>query len=162
MAAAPEKVKSAALSYLSRREYTAAELRDKLKKRGAVAEDIEQTLAYLQAGNYQSDERAGSAWINDRRRFAPRGSLLLRQELQYRGLDSALVDELLAEYYPPAEEQAALKRLIAKERLMAVADNQECQKRYLKLARRAASRGFKKGDIIAALEQWRGDLKGDG
>ena len=158
LADAPELVKSAALSYLSRREYTAAELHGKLAARGAAVETIEQTLAYLQEANYQSDERAGRAWINGRLRFAPRGRFLLCKELQERGLASDLVEILLEELYPPEAEQAALQRFITAQRITPTEDYAENQKRYLKLARRAASKGFKNGDIIAALEVWRGGV----
>lgn len=151
----PKQVLPAALRYLGRREYTAAELRQRLSARGAAAEDIEEALAYLIQRKFQDDERAALAHIHDRLRFAPRGRLLIRQELRQRGLDDELISRLLDEHYPPPAERQALERYVAAQRIESTSEPQEQQKRWLKLARRAAAKGFRQSDIVAVLEAWR-------
>ena len=43
------------------------------------------------------DEAFGRAWVESRDRARPRGEIALRRELALKGVDRAMVDELLAE-----------------------------------------------------------------
>ena len=159
LAGEPELTVAAALRYLGRREYSAAELRQRLANRGATAADIESTLEYVRERGYQNDARAGECHIRRRIQYTPRGRALVRQELMELGITSELCTALMDEHYPPELEQELLRRLLAKESL---AEAQEfetfaTQKRRLlrdKLARRMLAKGFRQSLVIEMLQEW--------
>lgn len=153
--AEPQQVLPAALRYLGRRDYTAAELRERLSRRGAAAAAIEEALVYLSERNYLDEKRTAAAHIRERLRFAPRGRALVRQELLNRGLAPPLVEEMLAEHYAQELERETLRRFLRAQKIVAVTEPEEQQRRWLKLARRAAAKGFATELIMSELEQWR-------
>lgn len=147
----PERVLAQALRYLAQREYTALELRRRLKERGAPPDAIDEALEYLQQHGYQDDARAAAAHIRQRRHFAPRGRLLVRQELRERGLAGEAIELLLDEHYPAEEEPAALRQFYGQALYTQAEDEAARRKLWLKLARRAAAKGFAQSVIIAVL-----------
>jgi regulatory protein len=54
------------------------------------------------------DDAFGRSWLESRDRARPRGERALRQELALKGLDRALVDELLAERRGEAGDEASV------------------------------------------------------
>ena len=90
-------LKSRALGYLSRREYTLQELRRKLLSSltpEQTEDDVDALLAALQARDFLSDARAAESLV--RQKGARLGQARLRQELMHKGVDKALVDASLA------------------------------------------------------------------
>jgi len=174
LAKEPEGVRAAVLRYLSRREYTAAELRQRLKDRGAVSADIEAALNYVQERGYQNDARAGESHIRQRLQYAPRGRALVSQELKERGLSFELNAALLDEYYPVKTELELLQRLLAKEARLEqerleqaspepapleegppqFADAQKTRRLRQKMARRLLAKGFSQSLVMEALNEW--------
>jgi len=153
----PELVRAAALRYLGRREYTAVELRQRLKERGAAVEDIETVLDYVQERGYQSDARAGESHIRGRLQYAPRGRSLLRRELQARGVSAELCVTLLQEYYPP--EREVLRCLLAKEAALKAEqlqadDAQQARRLRQKMVRRLLAKGFGQATVMEELAEW--------
>jgi regulatory protein len=87
--------RTAALALLGRRDYTEAELRRKLAERGFPAGEIDAALVALRAERLVDDRRAALAHIRTGTRIKTRGRHRLRRELEVRGIDPALADELL-------------------------------------------------------------------
>lgn len=56
-----QPARSYALWLLSRRDYTAAQLRDRMQRRGYEASEVAEALALLQSYRYQNDERYARA-----------------------------------------------------------------------------------------------------
>jgi regulatory protein len=83
-----------AMEYLARREHASLELSNKLAKKGFDADVIDSVLVQLQADNLLSDERFVEAYIRHRvnKGFGP---LHIRQELQKRGINEALINDIL-------------------------------------------------------------------
>ncbi len=86
--------KSVAVRLLSRREHSAFEIRDKLRKREFDEADIEQAIAELKQGGWLSDERFAEAYIRMRQNkgFGP---VRIAMELNERGVDETLVSQYL-------------------------------------------------------------------
>jgi regulatory protein len=90
---APEKVadpKSAhafAIAYLARRDFSASDLRRKLKERGFAEGAIEPVLRELEASNVVNDDRYGENVVAYRSRRGL-GPARIRQELKQSGLSA--------------------------------------------------------------------------
>jgi len=145
----PEVVLEAAARFLEARSRSVAEVRRRLGRAGYRPELVEGAIARLTELGMLDDEAFGRAWVESRDRARPRGEIALRRELALKGVDRAMVDELLAERRdgaPTAADDgeavsvdlAAARRLLARnERALArVADPRVRRQRgYALLAR---------------------------
>jgi regulatory protein len=86
-------LKGRALRLLSMREHSRQELERKLAAHEASPGELHQALDELQAKGFISDERAAQSVLH--RRAARLGTARLKQELQAKGLDAALVAQVL-------------------------------------------------------------------
>jgi regulatory protein len=135
--------RATALRLLARRDYTTTELRDKLASRDHSAEDIDAALASLAAEGLLDDRRAAVAHVRTASRIKGRGRLRIQRELEARGLDRALVREVMDEL-PAADELDALQRFLSRRRVparLAAADRRRLFQQLLR-------RGFT-ADLIA-------------
>lgn len=85
-----------AADLLARREHSATELEQKLKKAGHPDDEIDAAIADLQAKNLQSDSRFAEQFVRNRIQKGL-GELRIRQELKQRGVDSTIQESVLAE-----------------------------------------------------------------
>ncbi len=86
-------LKGRALRLLSGREHSRKELERKLAPHEEAPGDLQKALDELQAKGFISDERAAESVIH--RRASRLGMGRLKQELQAKGLDAALVSETM-------------------------------------------------------------------
>lgn len=88
------KIRHTVVRYLSRREHSELELRNKLLQKGRSEMQVDEVLADLVRQDLISDERFADAYIRYRsmKGFGP---VRIRQELRERGVDSALIDQYL-------------------------------------------------------------------
>ncbi|HET9456579.1 MAG TPA: regulatory protein RecX [Candidatus Limnocylindrales bacterium] len=139
----PEVVLEAAARFLEARARSVAEVRRRLTSAGYRSELVEGAIARLVDLGMLDDAAFGRAWIESRDRARPRGERALRSELALKGLDRAVVDELLtvrAEAGSDGVEPdaAAAERVLAKHAraLGRIADPRvRRQKAYALLAR---------------------------
>lgn len=141
------KLRERALDLLSRRDHSRVELRQKLIQKGARIDEIEPVLNELEDRNYLDDRRfaenfvsyrAGKAW--GKRRYS--------QELAKRGVDSAIVREVL-DNSPDLTIQTInekLHRIVERELSRGKAPD--------KVAASLARKGFAPPAIRGALEQF--------
>jgi regulatory protein len=87
-------LKGRALRLLSNREHSRKELERKLAPHEETPGELREALDELQAKGFISDERAAESVLH--RRASRLGLGRLKQELQAKGLDAALVTEALA------------------------------------------------------------------
>lgn len=87
----------AAAQLLATRSRSVAETRSRLRHLGYPEPLIEEVLTRLLAMGYLDDVAFGRAWVESRDRSRPRGESALRQELRRKGLDDAVVREVLAD-----------------------------------------------------------------
>ena len=104
MATVPISLKGRALRYLAGREHSRAELVRKLAPHEEEPGQIERVLDDLQAKGFISEERVVASVLN--RRAASLGGARLRQELQAKGLDPALVRHAVAQLKDSELERA--------------------------------------------------------
>lgn len=89
-----DTLRQRAMALLGRREYSLAELRQKLRPFARDGKRLEAVLADLVARDWQSDARFAESWV---RSHAPRqGVLRLQQDLRQRGVSAEVIAAALA------------------------------------------------------------------
>jgi regulatory protein len=86
----PKSAHLSAITYLARRDFSAADLRRKLKERGFADSAIEPVLLELQTSNVINDGRYGENVVAHRARRG-QGPARIRQELKRSGLGSEAI-----------------------------------------------------------------------
>ena len=102
--AAPLSLKGRALRLLGQREHSRAELARKLQAHVQDGDDLDALLRELEDKGFLSDERAVASLLH--RRAPGRGAARIRQELQAKGVDAALVSEALGSLQATEAERA--------------------------------------------------------
>jgi len=102
------KAYDCALRCLTRREHGAAELKNKLLQKGYSSQESDEALASCQRLHYQSDERY-TELVCRTRISQGYGPIRIQQELLSKGIDSALVEQVLSE----EDEQVWLERALS-------------------------------------------------
>jgi regulatory protein len=141
----PALVLEAAARFLEVRARSVIEVRRRLGQAGYRADLVEGAIERLTELGMLDDATFARAWIESRDRARPRGEIALRRELALKGVDRALVDELLAERRDVGEtaegggvDLAAAERLLARhERALARETDPRSRRRraYALLAR---------------------------
>jgi regulatory protein len=142
----PAVVLEAAARFLEARPRSVAVVRRRLGRAGYQAELVEGAIVRLGELGILDDQAFGQAWVESRDRARPRGEIALRRELSLKGVDRAIVDELLDERRAPGgftpdgdgvDLEAARRLLARNERSLArVLDpRQRRQRAYALLAR---------------------------
>jgi regulatory protein len=116
----PAVVLEAAARFLEARSRSVAEVRRRLARAGYRHELVDGAIARLTELGMLDDEAFGRAWVESRDRARPRGEIALRRELAMKGVDRAIVDEVLEERRDATDPEAgASTDLLAARRLLA-------------------------------------------
>ena len=139
------EIMDAALSLLSRREYSEAELTRKLLEKTEQQHHVESVLARVQEFGYQNDRRYTESYI----RYGisqGKGESWIIMKLRQKGVPPALIEACLCEA-DPCWQDLALAQLERKFK------NQGCDlQEKARWYRFLASRGFNPDAISAAVE----------
>lgn len=92
-----ERAKKVALGLISRRPRSVAEIRRHLYKKQYDDLVINQVIDRLEAVNLLDDTAFAAYWVEQREAFKPRSRMALRQELQQKGVERAVIDVALEE-----------------------------------------------------------------
>lgn len=111
-----EKAKDSAYRLVSLRPRSITEIQQNLSGKGYDPEVIEQVVTHLCHLDLLDDAAFAQYWVEQRDTFKPRSHMALRQELQQKGIDRALIDNVLAE---SDEKLAAQKAAEKKARQLA-------------------------------------------
>jgi regulatory protein len=140
-----------ALSFLSRRNHTEYELRQKLQQRFPdAAETIEQVLTELKAERLIDDATFARQWLEHRSTLSPRGKFFLKQELKKKGVEATDINAALQE---TEIEEIDLARRAAEIKLRSL-KNLPPQKRQEKLVAFLLRRGFEYEVIREVLKNF--------
>lgn len=90
------RLRSYAFALLTRREYSKAELLDKLKQYAVNEQEVIDLVEELAEQHYQSDQRVAEQLLSSQMRKG-KGIYRIKQALQAKGLDSDLVEQDLHE-----------------------------------------------------------------
>lgn len=82
----------AALRLLSYRARSEHEMRTRLTMRGILPAVIDEEIERLRRSGLLDDEKFARAWVEDRKRIAPRGRRMLRYELLGRGIEAESIE----------------------------------------------------------------------
>ena len=141
-----EQAKDAALRYLTHRIRAAGEVRRHLLQKGYAHDEVEAVLDFLFEYEFLDDLAFAEAFVRDKLRFHPQGSLKLRQGLRQKDVPETIIDRALARNYPP-DLQRRFAALFYKEACRRGKDD-------LSARRFLAQKGVP-GDIIAEIpERW--------
>lgn len=132
--------KSYAVWHLSRREFSAAELRRKLILRGYSEAETDEAIAFVQANNYQSDERY--AGMKARATAHRAGNRKIQMTLRAKGIDDLIAKEQIDMLSP--EDQRAIDAI---EKFRKLAEGGVTRELSAKIWRYLSYRGFS-GDAI--------------
>jgi regulatory protein len=83
------------LRLLTFRARSEREMRQRFQVRGAEGALVDATIDRLQAGGFIDDDAFARAWVESRRRAAPRGDRLLRGELARKGVERQVIESAL-------------------------------------------------------------------
>jgi regulatory protein len=143
----PAVVLEAAARFLEVRARSVAEVRRRLGQAGYRPDLVEGAIQRLTELGMLDDATFARTWIESRDRARPRGEIALRRELALKGVDRALVKELLDERRDDGEAEggvdvAGAERLLARhERTLAREADPRSRRRkaYALLARNGFS-----------------------
>ena len=149
LASAPDKILSAALNYLAKREYCERELWQKLTARGGDPESVREALSALKEKGYLDDYRYATAFVRDRREFRPCGAAMIRKELSAKGVAAEIIETAIEEEYDEERQRETLRTLLLKAAANAPQNNAEEMLKYRnKIIRRMLSKGFPQSMVL--------------
>jgi regulatory protein len=114
----PDVVLAAAARFLEARSRSVVEVRRRLTGAGYRPALVEGAIERLLEVGVLDDRAFAEAWIASRDRARPRGERVLRQELIQKGIDRALIDELLEERRATDDGETSEPDLEAARRLL--------------------------------------------
>jgi regulatory protein len=114
----PDAVLAAAARFLEARPRSVVEVRRRLTGAGYRPALVDGAIERLLELGMLDDRAFAEAWITSRDRARPRGERVLRQELHQKGIDRAVIDELLEERRTGAEGEVTEPDLEAARRLL--------------------------------------------
>ncbi len=136
-----------ALKLLGLRNHSRLELERKLLKKGYDAGSIEEVMEKLKSRGVLDDRAFGVELIRSRSRRKPSGKLKIGAELRKKGVEEAIIGELLKEY-----DSAALCRQAAEKKMGSLHEATEASRKK-KLEVFLCNRGFEWREIQGAIRQ---------
>ncbi len=127
---------NAAIRYLGYRPRSEAEIRRRLQQRGFDDGGIGKVLARLKELGLVDDTAFARFWKDNRESFSPRSRWLTRLELQRKGLDGGIIDQVVGEV---DDSDSAYRAALSRIRRLSPSDYQGFRRRLGEYLRR---RGF--------------------
>ena len=144
------QARATALRLLTRRDYTAKELRTKLLDRDVPEAEVASVLADLADAGIVNDRRVAESFVRVASTLKGRGRLRISRELEQRGVDRAIIRDALAGL-PIEDETASIRRFLERKHLPARLSPAEHRRVFGQLVRRGFS-----ADLIAKALRGRG------
>jgi regulatory protein len=147
--AALGRTKKEAYRLLAFRNRTTRELRDRLQQRGHMTNDIDEVIHQLVNEGYLNDRQFAFDWARYRLQGKPLGRRRLAWEIQRRGIDSELLEEVLDNVYAEFNQVALAEQALRKH--LRVAGTPRSMIERQKLSRYLLRLGFDLDTISTAL-----------
>src|SRR5471030_3043835 len=90
-----EKYLHYSLRFLSYRQRSEKEMRDKLAEKEAALEVIERVMAFLISHKFLNDEEFSLSWVRSRTNFRPKSKMVIKMELQKKGIAPEIIEQAL-------------------------------------------------------------------
>lgn len=98
---------NAALRLLEVRPRTEHEIRDRLRRKEFLPEQIDRVIVRLRELEMLDDAQFARLWVANRQNLSPRGAHALRQELRVKGVARDVAEEVVADSTDSESESAA-------------------------------------------------------
>jgi regulatory protein len=131
-----EKSYDQALKYLKYRPRSRAETTNYLKGKNFSGQSIQQTIDRLESAALIDDREFARLWVENRRRFKPKGHYALKIELKSKGIEEHIIEAVLNAEDEEKNAWAAVRSKMIRWRQLG---NEEIQKKVFSFLR---SRGF--------------------
>ncbi len=142
-----EKAHNRALDFLSYRPRSRAEVERHLRNKNVPDEVIAEVVERLSAAELLDDLAFARYWVDNRDRFNPRGSRMLRHELRQKGVGDEIINQALADV---DEDENANRLAMRRAQRMIHLDEQAFRH---KLSAYLARRGFPYDVVLPAVEK---------
>lgn len=143
------KAKNGAVSLISYRPRSVAEVRNNLERKGYTEDVIDRVITHLEEVGLLDDTDFAHYWIEQRAAFKPRSKLALRYELRQKGLSRAVIEKAIA----PVDEEEMARQAVAQRayRWESLSHDDYTQK----MSRYLQGRGFNYEIIGRVVEEYR-------
>ena len=141
-----------ALTWLSRRELSTRQIRDRLTRRDIPPDQIDDAIARLTADRTLDDRRVALAAARTDAVIHRRGRRRVLQHLHQLGIDRELAAAAVDEVFGDLDESALLDQAIARSLRGATASTLD-RKGLARIVRRLAGQGFEPGAVYARLRR---------
>lgn len=139
------ETKEKALRLLGFRSHSEKELREKLKRAGSVAEDIDDVVVFLNEYGFLNDEKYAFSKARDLAKLKKFGRKRIASELKMLGISQEYIDEAIADI--DIDENEVLLPLVRKKL------NGDFERKSIdRTFRYFASKGYNFEDIKACIE----------
>ena len=140
-----------ALTLLSARELSEAQLRTRLKRRQIDADDIDAAVSRLKADRTLNDRRVAVAIARMESAIKHRGRARVIQKLRQAGIDGATADDAVREVFEEVDEQDLLERAFER-RLRGKTVKELDEKGRARLVRGLVAQGFGLDAVLKRLK----------
>lgn len=144
-----------ALKILGGRAHSTGELREKLRRRAAKAEDVEPMLARLKDYGYLDDRRYAESYATARLNNDKLGSARVVRDLRQRRVAPALAEKSVSQAYRGVKEEELIEAWVRRKYRLADKESLFQQEKDVAAAyRRLLRAGFRGGDIVRVLKRF--------
>ncbi len=147
-----ENLLNKSFKFLSYRPRSEKEVRDYLLRKKADDITLERIIQSLKENNFINDVDFTKWWIEQRTKFRPKAQRLIKLELLRKGIAKDLIEEILQDKTVETETDLDKAKKIAQKKLLRY-KNEEPHKKYEKMVRFLASRGFNWDTIKEVVDQ---------
>jgi regulatory protein len=133
-------------------------LREKLRRRAALAGDVDDVLTRLKTAGYLDDRRFAESFATARLSGEKFGRTRVMQDLRHRRVAPALAESTVQKVYQEVDEVALIEEWIRRKYRMAprqglFQDEKDLASAYRRLVRA----GFRTGEIVKVLKRFAKD-----
>jgi regulatory protein len=140
-----------ALTLLSARELSEAQLRTRLKKRKLDDEEIASAISRLKQDGTLNDRRVAGAIARMETSIKHRGRARVIQKIRQAGIDGDTADEATRQVFEDVDEEALLDQAIAR-KLRGKTSQELDDKGKARIVRALAGQGFRLDAILQRLK----------
>jgi len=145
-----QKCLNAALKFLAYRPRSEFEVKDRLRRRGFIQEDIDKVTDKLREQGFIDDSAFAEYWRENRESFSPRSRYLMATELARKGVKGVVIDEAVSKLN---ESESAYRAALPRAHRLSLSDHEVFRTRLGGYLRR---RGFSYDVINNTIEKiWR-------
>ena len=141
----------AALKLLSRRELSAAQVRQRLRRQGHSSDAIEGVIVRLVSDGSNDDRRVAGAIARTEVNIRRRGAHRVRRQIESAGIDTTIAQEAIEEVFASVDPDVVLEAALTK-RLRRGADLAEPAD-FRRVFRHLVGQGFEPDRVLACLKK---------